>query len=602
MSLLFILISSTLISAISSNLEKIYTEVETSPDKIEAYRLASNFGHANSSDSFELYLKVPLEDEELNYILSMQQYDGHWSDIDYNDTKRSGWEPLQHALRVARLSIRYYRTKDLVSLDVAKKAIRWWGENKPICKNWWYNQIGIPRQFCIAAILLWNELDSQEKGALSYILNHSSIRQTGQNRVWQAGNVLIRGILENDEILVVEARNTILEELKFNHGGEGLQKDWSFHQHGPQLQFGNYGLSFALSQSFWARAFSGTKLSLTRKQRSILTTYINKGLGRVVWRGYFDLSASGRQVFKNEQRGKALCVEQACRNLNILEGSLRGATYYPSSDFGIYRQKQWYASIRMQSPRIIPYETTNKENLQGWFSSDGALLVRVMGDEYNNISAVWNWRRIPGVTSWDNGKKPWGPLSKKDSSQKTNLENYVGGKVDNHVMTTYMAYNRGGLKAQKAWFFFEDGIVCLGAGITMDEEEISRGTTQVVTTIEQNLLLGEVQKSASYLYHRGIFYISLDGQKIISNVSKHEGCWKDIAHFYSDKDYDKKDIFEAWFNHGPKPKNASYAYVVIPAQKSVQEALKISQRVQVVENTQKEMIVRIDGRRYKVSF
>lgn len=602
MKILLILFGSTLISTISSNLEKMFTEVDSAKEKIEAYTNSSNKGRANSCDNFELYLKVPIEEEELTGILSLQQSDGSWRDIDYNDKKRSGWDPLQHAMRVARLSIRYARTKDKRALGSSLRAINWWGEHKPVCKNWWYNQIGIPRQFSIAAILLRNELGPKQKAALVDILRESSIRQTGQNRVWQAGNVLVRGIMEENDSLVIEAGKVILDELKFSDGKEGLQKDWSFHQHGPQLQFGNYGLSFAISQSFWARAFQGTKLALTKSQRSILRNYMEKGLGRVVWNGYFDLSASGRQIFRNEQVGKALCVEQACRNMNIKKTSFSGASYYPSSDFGIYRTKSWYASIRMQSPRIIAYETTNKENMQGWFSSDGALLVRVTGDEYNNISAVWNWRHIPGVTSWDNGKRPWGPLSKEDKALKTNRAERVGGWVDHNVMVAYMAYDRGGLKAKKAWFFFDGGIVCLGAGIRMEEEEVSKGTILTLTTIEQNILLGEIQNGEGFVRHRGITYISLDGQKISSTQSTHEGCWRDIAPFYGKHEKDSKKIFEAWIDHGQFPRDASYAYAVIPAQPNANKALDISRRIKIVENTAKCMIVRIDGKAYRVKF
>ena len=62
MKILLILFGSTLISTISSNLEKMFTEVETAKEKIEAYTNSSNKGRANSCDNFELYLKVPIEE------------------------------------------------------------------------------------------------------------------------------------------------------------------------------------------------------------------------------------------------------------------------------------------------------------------------------------------------------------------------------------------------------------------------------------------------------------------------------------------------------------------------------------------------------------
>ncbi len=54
----------------------------------------------------------------------------------------------------------------------------------------------------------------------------------------------MRGLLTDDEALVAEVRDQIAEEIVVTDG-EGIQDDWSFHQHGPQIQFGNYGLAYA---------------------------------------------------------------------------------------------------------------------------------------------------------------------------------------------------------------------------------------------------------------------------------------------------------------------------------------------------------------------
>ena len=71
----------------------------------------------------------------------------------------------------------------------------------------------------------------------------SEFGRTGQNKVWLAGNVMTRALLQNDRQLVKAARDTIASEI-FVGREEGIKSDWSFHQHGPQQQFGNYGMSF----------------------------------------------------------------------------------------------------------------------------------------------------------------------------------------------------------------------------------------------------------------------------------------------------------------------------------------------------------------------
>ena len=43
----------------------------------------------------------------------------------------------------------------------------------------------------------------------------------------------------NDEKLATQARDTIASEI-YTTTKEGIQPDYSFHQHVPQQQFGNY--------------------------------------------------------------------------------------------------------------------------------------------------------------------------------------------------------------------------------------------------------------------------------------------------------------------------------------------------------------------------
>lgn len=83
------------------------------------------------------------------------------------------------------------------------------------------------------------------------MMQNAKFGMTGQNKVWLAGNVLIRALLQNDEALVKKARDIIVSEIVLGQK-EGIKSDWSFHQHGPQQQFGNYGLSFVSGMSFSA--------------------------------------------------------------------------------------------------------------------------------------------------------------------------------------------------------------------------------------------------------------------------------------------------------------------------------------------------------------
>lgn len=591
------LAATVLLGQLKANINEITLQTVSDPELIETYLVASDHGYENGSDMRELFLKVPVDEKELSELLELQNEDGSFKDVDYDDQHRGAWPPGIHGFRVQRLAIHYRQTSNKQALDAALKAMRFWFERKPVCPNWWHNEIGIPRLMGPAFLLLEEEMSPSDLEGAIYVMGKARIRMTGQNKIWLSGNVLIRGLLENDEALVREARDTIAAGVRISDDYEGLQKDWSFHQHGPQLQFGNYGLSYATSLSFWARAFEGTEFAFDADRIAVLRGYLENGLTKVVWRGWFDHNACGRQVFLNAQMGKALCALEAARNLGVEPSEKIGAVYYPTSDFGIFRGRGWYASIRMQSLHTKGYETTNSENMRGYFSADGALLVRRAGDEYNNVSPVWNWRHVPGTTTWDDGTDIYcGKDIPDHNGTYYNLTEKVGGIVKGRTMTVWMDYNRDSLTAHKAWVFLKDCIVCVGAGITR------QGSAKVATTVNQCLLRGKIEAGSNWVSHDGITYVVLDGSAYTLNNGPHTGSWRPISPTYSEEPV-TADLFEMYLDHGVSPENASYAYVIAPSGSQGEKAAKrLSRRIRIVENTPERQIIRVGFRKFVINW
>ena len=588
---------SSLIGQISQNICSLSMDTVSDPILAKDYVIASDKGYENGSDMRELFLKVPMDEAELQEYLSLQQEDGSWSDINYGDVNRGAWKPGQHGFRVQRLAIKYRQSGDKRALAAALKGMDYWFSAGLVCLNWWHNQIGIPRLMGPAFVLLRDEMnEAQLQGAIT-VMDNAKLKMTGQNKVWLAGNVLIRALLQDDEALVMQARDSIVSEIGVSDNIEGLQKDWSFHQHGPQLQFGNYGLSYACTLSWWAKVFEGTSLAIPEESLSQLKNFVEKGLGLVIWNGWFDMNACARQVFLNSQRGKALCVADAASNLGLDLTGKKWGSYYPLSDFGIYRGRNWYASIRMQSLRVLGYETTNKENMKSYFSSDGALLVRTEGDEYNDVAPYWNWKKVPGVTSYDDGKPLYGNKPGQKDSDFKNLTDKVFGAVKGRRMAAAMEIRRDTLEARKAWFFFPSGVICLGAGITRPVDE------PVVTTIQQCRLTGPVSEGNGWANHAGITYVVLDGAYSAATVTR-TGPWSDISPAYATDFTATGELFEMTIDHGKSPKGATYAYVVAPdsGKNGRRAAARMRRRVKVIENTPERQKVRIGFRTITVDW
>lgn len=544
----------------------------------------------------ELYVAVTLSDKQVKDIISKQGVNGQWNDIDYADQKRSRWGPSLHVTRIHSLAksyktptCKYYNSPQLAK--VLHKALKYWFDADLMCPNWWYNEIGGPKMLGPALLLLRDELSPWEMEQGKRVMGRAKFKMTGQNKVWLAGNILMRALLCGDEQLVRQARDTIVSQI-YVSTGEGLQMDNSFHQHGAQMQFGNYGLAYAGTISYWARVLGGTSLAIDEAKLGYLRNYLLDGLQWTVWRANMDASASGRQVFVDAQRGKAHSVVVSMLNMLSVdslaqadykqfiysnqinpgsENRLIGHKIYPRSDYMIHRTARWYASVRMHSERLIGYEMTNRENLQGVYSSDGAMMLMRDGKEYDNIYPVWNWKYLPGTTVQDDGK----PIEYNHPAKPVNDADFVGSVGNGECGVSAMVLKRNGLEARKAWFFIDDAIVCLGSGIT------SAKPYPVNTTVNQSYLRSSVSygtgakrealnkyqsvtaSNIKWAHHDSTGYCILDSSRVVVGNQRSRGNWNAIADFYQSTPVEA-DVFQMVINHGPAPLNRSYAYCVLP--------------------------------------
>jgi len=568
------------------------------------------------SKSKPYYSKVEVE----KYIRT-QLSDGTWGDIDYLGKKLNGWEPGEHAQRILDLAIvyqtktsKYYQKASLSR--VIHRAIHFWSNAGLKCPNWWYNQIGVPELFGNACLLMKQELTLDEKKQASIVLSVAKFGMTGQNKVWLAGNVMKNALLNDDLETVIAAKEQITSEIKIGTG-EGFQPDFSFFQHGNQMQLCNYGLHYSGSMSQFARIFKDTPLAFSNSQKEILNNLFLGCLQWIDWRGYSDINALGRQVFLNRQKLSSESLLAAANNMIHADSSqadkyrkyiyrnhinptgdndLIGSNYFWRSDFGVYRTPKWYASVRMHSNRTLGFEMTNKENLQGVFAADGVMQLMLDGNEYYNIFPIWDWKKLPGIKAQDNGK----PIEYFYPMKPVNQADFVGGITDNQKAVFAMCLKRDSLTAFKSWFFMDNRIICLGAGIHTSKKY------PVFTTLNQTLLDGDIyfgnrnrnvlklskektitSDSINRVYHDRVGYYLLDSKNLTVSNKTQRGNWTKIAILYTDQPASDK-VFKIYISHGIKPSNESYSYVVLP--NITRETLDIFAKnptISVLSNTKK---------------
>src|SRR5262249_25263044 len=130
---------------------------------------------------------------------------------------------------------------------------------------------------------------------------------------------------------------------------------------------------------------------------------------------------------------------------------------------------------------------------------------------------------------------------------------FVGGVSDGTYGMCAMDLERGALKAKKAWFFFDDVIVCLGAGITCTSDN------PVVTSINQCLAHGDDYRVTKQVaYHDGVYYTYGAGAQ--SAIAKQPGRWSELG--AGSDELQSRDVFTSFIDHGRHPQDATYQYSI----------------------------------------
>jgi len=526
------------------------------------------------------------DDNAVTKVVATLNDEGTWPDIDYTSQQRGGWEPAGHLNRLLTMAQAYRTPQSFYyrNAGFSKKihlALDYWLDHDPICPNWWYPEIGVPMRLSPTLFLMEEELSTEQKVRGIKILDRAKIGKTGQNKVWLSGNVLFKSLLLGDEAMIRKAAASIREELRVEEG-EGIQPDWSFHQHGPQLQFGNYGLSYASSMIQWITILKNTPFQFEESKIALLRNYLLDGQQWVSWKQMMDISACGRQLFVDSPVSKATSLAASITKMTTLDSvfaedykrankytSLVGNKHFWRSDFQVHRTPEYYFSIKMCSERVGGAESCNSENLQGYHMGDGAAFLFQTGQEYENIFPFWNWKRVPGTTIHQN-EEPLPILSCSGYHIETD---FVGGVSDGKTGIAVLDYNRDGLTAKKSWFVFDDIIACLGAGITSSEGDsvttsvnqiFQEGDTWIKEETEKKFPDGSADlQNPPWVWHNHTGYFFPKGGNLKLETGLVSGSWNTVASRYPDKK-EEANLFQLWLEHGVNPSAESYAYFILP--------------------------------------
>lgn len=589
------------------------------------------------------HLKADVDLKNLNQMVtshfSSQQVNGSWKDINYESKAETAWQPLLHLNRIKFFALAFVTDgdkfyEDPVLLKNIIKGLDFWYAKNPISSNWFQNDIASPMALGEILILL-NKDKMVLPGALQDSLlqrmkQGDVLKAIGANKLDVATHMIYRACLTKDKNLMSLAVEEAFKPIAFT-SREGLQYDNSYLQHAAQLQIASYGQVFLTGEYKVVSWLQGTSYALLPKKLQLLNNYLINTYLQTIRGRYIDFNTEGRGISRNNVLDKKMITENGTKNTllamakmvspesaasfnaaqaRISQTQLPSYKILPShtqfwkGDYTLHSRPDYSFNVRAVSKRTVRTEVGNKENLIGKFLPDGSTNIQRSGAEYFNIMPVWEWDKIPGITSRDYQEDQ--PLTIEWGER--GVSSFVGGVSDGVYGTSVYHLDYNAVTAKKAWFYFDKEVMCLGAEINSFARE------NIVTTINQSWQNGEVNGFAdgkfirvkskhfssnpAWVWHDGIgYYFPNAGQLEITNQIQ-KGSWSLINGNGSKKEI-KGRVFKMWFNHGVDPLNETYAYVVKPGvskeemKSHPQSELKIlanTSAMQAVKNEDLKMI------------
>ena len=591
------------------------------------------------NNDYEMFMEkirnTTIKNPSIDKNLALFQENGSFSDIDYNDTQMTNWTPIKHIERLSDFVYaytneknKYYQNEDLYQKIV--KGLEYWYDVDSESDNWWHNQISEPQKLGVLLIQMRigkkqipQELETkilkriQETGG-------DPAKWTGANRTDIALHWIYRSCLTQNEADLKTAIDNVFNPVVYTTE-EGFQHDNSYFQHGEQLYIGGYGDEILKGVTQVASYALGTQYQLDKEKVMLLSKFMRETYYRTVRGQNMSFDVVGRSVSRPGLLNKRNTTTYAQRMIDIdpthadeykaIIARLNrkqpadyqvtaSHTHYFRGDYSLHVRPQYNFDVRLASTRTKKCEYGNKENLKTYFMSDGCTNITQTGDEYFNIFPVWNWCHIPGTTAPQLEKVPMDPKAWGVLGTST----YAGGVSDSIYGATAYAYmdtnpevNTG---AKKSWYFFDNEVVCLGAGIQ------STSTYPVHTTVNQCFLKGGILvdkgdkeetlangshtlQAPQWVLHDKIGYFFPQKEEVFLTAQTQSGRWYDINTSKSKKE-EKMDVFTLGINHGVGPKDGSYAYIVVPGKTSAQEmkAYQKKNAIEILSNNPKIQAVR----------
>ncbi|MCE6991395.1 polysaccharide lyase family 8 super-sandwich domain-containing protein [Dyadobacter sp. CY323] len=568
-------------------------------------------------------LKPTVDAKHIEELISTQKQDGTWPGINYTDVSRTGFEHSEHLnnmLELARALKKpgsaYFGKPEVKK--VVSNALDYWFAHDFICENWWWNEMGTPHLMVNILLVMDEELTENQKKEGVRIAGRANMEASGArpggDLIQIAGMRAKQALFQRNPEVLTKVMEVMVSEIKVSTG-RGLKPDLSFHHRTDNvISTLAYGTGYANAFAYWAVKTEGTKFRLPDEPMKLLVDYFLDGISQShIYGRYPDPGAENRGISRKgalkpagPELAENLLTATSYRKAeleNIIrirkgeaKANLTRDYYFWHSHYYTHQRPDYYVSVRMHSKRAANMEQPhNEEGIKNHHYGDGSNFISRTGKEYDGIFPAWDWQKIPGTTVLQKPELPhWKELA------KPGINDFTGGVTDQRYGAAAFDFAsvHDPLKAKKAWFFFDKEFVALGAGITADSDY------NVVTTLNQSLLTEQVSAGvegkirtlekgghkldkASWVHHDSTAYIFTKPVSLHVSNQQQTGSWREINHHsWATDEKVSKDVFKAWLDHGTRPSDADYQYIVVAGIKASEiEAYRRNLPVRIIANS-----------------
>ena len=581
--------------------------------------------------------------------LDLIQEDGAFGDVDYKATSSAAngtaWSPYLALDRLQAITVAYHKEgnalyHDEEVINKLNKAIVYWGKMNPSSSNWWENQIGVQLRFSRIALFMESIVSKDAMDImLNKLLEKTPVKYgTGQNNLWFDQNYVYYAIITENgtkhtnstgfkkldlKELVDDYLSYCLVVQTDDNTAEAVQVDNSFYMHGRQFYSNGYGMSMFRDMSFWIYMLRETSYAFEQDVIDLMADYMIDGTSWTIrgdimelYLGYrpydYDVGYDNyaaeyidplkRMIESDPDRADEYqAILDNIQGKNTVNGK-NGNYYMWRSGYASHMRDGYGVNIKMDSNQIFGGEWRgswsgyDKDGGQLiYWTSSAASTITVDGDEYTNVYPTYDWAHCPGTTTAARIVQDYA-----NAGRFTNGTEHTIGVSNGKYGNTAYDMNKKGTQVKKGYFFFDDEFVALGSGINSTEgvnihTTLNQCEAEDVNVGGQSVAEGTKEQiyNTNWLYNGKVGYVFLENTDVVVSNSvqtNNPSLWDEA------KKNETPATFTAYLDHGLKPSNDSYAYIVVPNT----TAGAVSQYagntpVTVIANNEKVQAVRHDG-------